>query len=116
MIDMDKLISDIHQLSHRQIAQLQQELILIRAGIDANEPQSCQELAPIDVPIEHLKDPETGVLQIRYPFAIGLRNTLGWKEFQVTPAAQAVLLQIFSESLADDAKAGRTQPIKTLIQ
>lgn len=71
---------------------------------------------PIDVPIESYKDPETGDLSIRYPFVIGLRSTLGWREMKVTQAAQATLLQIFFESLQEDEKAGRTLPIGTKIQ
>ena len=116
MTDLEKIISDIRQLNHQQMAQLQQELILLRAGIDATEPQSCRELAPIDVPVEHLKNPETGALQIRYHFAIGLRSTLGWIEIEVTPAAQSVLAQIFSESITADEKAGRTPPKPSTIQ
>jgi hypothetical protein len=116
MIDIEKFISDLHSLSQVQLVRLQEELSLLRAGIDASEPQSIQDFAPIDIPIESHKDQETGDLRIRYPFVIGMRNTLGWKELQVTPAAQAALLQIFYESLSDDAKAGRNQTIKTSVQ
>lgn len=116
MVDIERLIADIHQLSNQQKTQLQQELILIMAGIDATEAQSLRDIVPIDVPIESIKNKDTGVLRIRFPYEIGLRNNLGWREMEVTQAAQLNLLRIFSESLEDDAKSGRIQTKSTLIQ
>lgn len=82
----------------------------------ATEEQSFEDLVPIDAPIESRKDPETGALEIRFPFSIGMRNKLSWRTMEVTPAAQATLLQIFSESLAADLKAGRNPPREGPLQ
>jgi len=114
MIDIEKFIADLHLLSQEQLVRLEEELILMKAGIDTSELQSSQDITTIDFPIDSLKDEETGVLYIRYPFTKGMRNTPCWQEMKVTPIAQAVLVQIFSASLADDAKAGRNQPPKLL--
>jgi hypothetical protein len=116
MVDMERFISDLRSLSQEQLVHLQEELILMRAGIDANEPQTIQDFSPIDVPIEYLKNEETGDLNIRSPLVIGMRNTLGWREMRVTPAAQLALLQIFYEALENDLKSGSNLPTKTLIQ
>ncbi len=116
MVSNEEIISFLKELDKKQISLVIQEAALIAAGISSIEEQSCRDFVPIDVPIEWLKDKETGVLQIRFPFAIGLRNTLGWKEMEVTQAAQATLVQIFRESLEEDLNAGRIQTTKINLQ
>lgn len=116
MIDIEKLISELPDWKTEQRAKPFRALLRLAQASDAIEPQSHQDLVPIDVPIESHKDAETGVLRIKYPFVLSLRNNLSWKEIEVTPAAQKCLVEIFSESLDEDAKAGRIQSISTLTQ
>lgn len=120
MYKLEKIIEDLKTLNQEQLEQvgqvIQQELILLKSGIASTEPQWCRDIVPIDVPIEYLKKRETGFLYIRYPYTVGLRSIVDWREIQVTQAAQVALQQIFSESILDDLKAGRIQTISTTQQ
>lgn len=116
MVNIEKLMDEVRTLSSDQLKSVREEINLILSGISSTERQSFEDLVPIDVPIESLKDSESGVLQIRFPYQIGLRRNVGWRTIQVTPAAQAVLIQIFSESLSEDSIAGRIPPKSTTIQ
>jgi len=113
-VDIRRLLEDIHLLSPDQLLSLRQELILLLAGIPHDEAQYCRDLAPLDLPMEADMDDSTGVLNIRTPFVIGLRNEVGWKEISLTPAAQQYLLSILAQSVRDNEKAGRnlTKEIK----
>ena len=120
MNDIYKIIEDLKLLNLEQLEQIgqaiQQELILLKSGIASTEAQWCRDFVPIDVPIEYLKEKETGYLCIRFPYTVGLRSNVNWREIQVTQAAQVALQQIFSESILDDLKAGRIQTISTTQQ
>lgn len=76
----------------------------------ANQQVVFVEKQPIDVPILHQKDPATGALRIRYPFAAGLTGKTLWREVQITLDAQIALILILKDSILIDGEAGRTQP------
>lgn len=104
------VIDQIRLLSSEDQRLVAQEIALLLAGIEPTEAQSCEDLVPIDVPIEGHKISETGVLRIRFPFQIGRRDLLGWRTMVVTQAAQLRLLEILAVSLDQDEKAGRIPP------
>lgn len=108
MTTNEDIIAFLQKLDRQQLTGLIQEASLMAANIASTEELETQELVPIDLPIQSSKDPETGVLRIRFPYAIGLRSTLSWKTLEVTADAQEVLLHIFAASLVEDRNAGRS--------
>lgn len=116
MRDIDEIIFAVRNLPKAKLQDLIQECILLASGIEPSEQLDFQDVAPLDVPLESSKDDKTGELRIRFPYALGSRNNLGWRELVVTPAAQRTLLSVLAHSVVEDEKEGRIQPTQAPLQ
>jgi hypothetical protein len=111
MIDIQEVIAQIPNMSDKDQCALFNAIQLHFAATQVNH-----EIVPMDLPIECTKNVETGFVTIRYPYTVGLKSVLHWKEVEVTPAAQAHLHSVFAQSLEIDAKAGKTPPKPATLQ
>lgn len=116
MVDINFLISQVPEMTELQRSRLIQALLAASRPHPSESTEDMVDLMPLDAPVESNKNPETGVLQIRYPYPLSHAGSLQWRVVEVTRAAQVALLAILYDSIQRDEKAGRTPPIQGKLQ
>lgn len=111
-----QVIELCRELRDEELLVVVQEATLLQAGFASTQPASIQDVVPIDLPIQHSVDKESGDLKIAYPWPIGLGRSAGWKTVRITPAAQVELAHILYESLSDETLVERSPPKPTSFQ